>query len=143
MNESVELIIENIRESKIEEAEFRYDFCIKKYEKNLVDQLIRKKITMLLDTDEAIAIELNRLLVKKVATSQSKTLVGVMAILFGSLGVHWFIVGETNKGITYLLITIIVGPITCFIASAVMSIIGIVDGIRILSQPGENYQKFD
>lgn len=43
----------------------------------------------------------------------------ILALLFGMYGVHWFYLNENNKGIKYLIATLI-GLATCFI------IIGIV-----------------
>ncbi len=56
--------------------------------------------------------------------SKNAIFLGIIAILFGSLGVHNFIMGYTKKGLTQLLLTVI-GWIAFFgpIVSAIWSIV--------------------
>lgn len=60
---------------------------------------------------------------------KSKVVAGVLAIFLGSLGIHHFYLGNTKKGVIALLVTIL----TCGIGGIVMEIIGIIDGINILT----------
>src|SRR5512147_1862754 len=53
--------------------------------------------------------------------NSKKILAGIMGILFGSLGVHKFILGYTTEGLVMLLVTVL----TCGIGGIVMSVIGI------------------
>jgi len=54
--------------------------------------------------------------------SSKKTLCGIMAMLFGSLGVHYFILGKTTGGF----ITILLSLITCGAWATITFIQGIV-----------------
>lgn len=62
-------------------------------------------------------------------TGKSRVAAGVLGILLGSLGIHNFYLGYTNKGIAQLLITIL----SCGILGIVSSIWGLVEGIQILT----------
>src|SRR5690606_20182313 len=67
-----------------------------------------------------------------------KILVGVLAILFGQLGVHKFILGYQKEGIIMLVATVI-GYITmCFIIGSFIvmatAIVGLIEGIIYLTK---------
>ncbi len=63
-----------------------------------------------------------------------KILAGVLAILLGALGIHKFILGYTKEGIIILVITIILGVLTCGTAGWLMSILGLIEGIIYLTK---------
>ncbi len=65
----------------------------------------------------------------------NKVLVGILAILFGYLGVHKFMLGLTTPGIIMLLVTIL----SCFMLSPITSIIGLVEGIIYLTKSDEDF----
>jgi TM2 domain-containing membrane protein YozV len=62
--------------------------------------------------------------------NSKKIAAGICGILLGSLGVHKFILGYSSEGVTMLLISVL----TCFIASPVIGIIGLVEGIIYLTK---------
>lgn len=62
---------------------------------------------------------------------QDKTLLIVLAILLGNLGVHHFVLGETKKGITKILLTYVGSVITCGIAGIVALVLIIMDVVKI------------
>lgn len=70
---------------------------------------------------------------------KSKIAAGLLGIFLGSLGVHNFYLGYTNRGLLQLLVTIfasILSVFTCGITSiavAGMSIWGLVEGVLILT----------
>lgn len=64
---------------------------------------------------------------------KSKVAAGVLGILLGTLGIHNFYLGYTGKAIAQILISLIGGVFTCGIASAAVSIWGLVEGILILT----------
>lgn len=67
-----------------------------------------------------------------------RTTAGVLGIIFGSFGVHKFILGYQSEGFIYLAITIIGGVITCGLAWSVTATLCIVEGIIYLTKtPGE------
>lgn len=82
-----------------------------------------------------------------VQQDNKKVLVGIMAILFGSLGVHKFILGYNNEGIILLVVTAIGYLTLClliggFIITAT-SIIGLIEGIIYLTKSdAEFYQTY-
>lgn len=61
---------------------------------------------------------------------KSKILAGILAILFGGLGVHKFYMGKTGMGILYLV----------FCWTYIPAIIGFVEGIIYLCSNDENFQ---
>ncbi len=69
--------------------------------------------------------------------ASSKIAAGVCGILLGSLGVHKFILGYTGAGLIMLLVTVL----TCFVASPVMHIIGLIEGILYLTKSDEEFVK--
>ncbi|PCI11764.1 MAG: hypothetical protein COB73_01375 [Flavobacteriaceae bacterium] len=65
-------------------------------------------------------------------TQESKRVVaGVLAILFGSLGIHKFVLGYTKEGI----IQIIISVVSC----GILSIIGFIEGIIYLTKSDEEF----
>jgi TM2 domain-containing membrane protein YozV len=67
--------------------------------------------------------------------ASNKVPAGVCGILLGSLGVHKFILGYTGAGLIMLLVTVL----TCGLASPVMHIIGLIEGILYLCKPDEEF----
>lgn len=72
-----------------------------------------------------------------------KMLVGILAIIFGSLGVHKFILGYQKEGIILLVATVVGYATIClgigvFIVAAAW-IIGIVEGIMYLTKSDEEF----
>ncbi|MDR0811967.1 MAG: TM2 domain-containing protein [Paludibacter sp.] len=59
-----------------------------------------------------------------------RVIAGVLAIIFGSLGIHKFVLGYTAQGLILLGVAIV----TFGIATAVTSIIGIIEGIVYLTK---------
>lgn len=72
-----------------------------------------------------------------------KVLVGILAIVFGQLGVHKFLLGYQKEGII-LLVSTIIGYITmCFIVGSFIvmatAIIGLIEGIIYLTKTDEEF----
>ncbi len=61
---------------------------------------------------------------------KNKVVAGVLAILLGSLGVHKFYLGQTGKGILYLL----------FCWTGIPAFVGFVEGILYLVSNDHNFQ---
>jgi len=64
---------------------------------------------------------------------KSKLIAGLLGIFLGSLGIHNFYLGNTNRGLTQLLVSLIGGIFTCGVAAIAMEIWGLVEGIQILT----------
>ena len=72
-----------------------------------------------------------------------KTAAGICGILLGGLGIHKFILGFTTPAVIMLLVSIIGGIVTCGVASLVMGIIGIIEGIMYLTKSDDDfYQQY-
>ena len=67
--------------------------------------------------------------------NSKKIMAGVLAIVLGLFGVHKFVLGMTGAGITMAAITIC----TFFVASPVMYIIGLIEGIIYLTKTDEEF----
>jgi TM2 domain-containing membrane protein YozV len=63
--------------------------------------------------------------------NSKKILCGIMGILFGGLGIHRFILGDTSGGIIRIIITVV----TCGIGS----IIGLIEGIIYLTKTDQEF----
>ena len=72
---------------------------------------------------------------------RKRTTTGVMGIIFGFLGVHKFILGYTEEGFILLLVSVIGGIITCGLSILVTDLIGIIEGIIILSKTPEEFKR--
>lgn len=78
-----------------------------------------------------------------------KVLAGIMAILFGSLGIHKFVLGYNNEGIILLIITVVGYATLCIFIGAFIitltSLIGLIEGIVYLTKSDaefyETYQR--
>jgi len=63
--------------------------------------------------------------------ADKKILCGVLAIVFGGLGIHRFILGDTKGGILRIVVTLV----TC----GVGSVLGLVEGIIYLTKSDEEF----
>lgn len=78
------------------------------------------------------------------AGAKSKIAAGLLGIFLGSLGIHKFYLGYTKAGVIMLAITLVAGILTFGIAAAVMSIIGLIEGIMYLVKSDwEFYQTYE
>lgn len=68
-----------------------------------------------------------------------KVLAGVLAIILGGFGVHKFVLGYNKEGIIILVVTIILGILTCGVAGWLMGILGLVEGIIYLTKSDEEF----
>ncbi len=71
--------------------------------------------------------------------ADKKVAAGILGILLGWLGVHKFYLGYTQEGVIMLVVSLIVGFITCGIGIIVMQIIGIIEGVMYLTKPDEEF----
>ncbi|CAH8287297.1 TM2 domain-containing membrane protein YozV [Mariniflexile fucanivorans] len=75
------------------------------------------------------------------AGENKKILAGILAILLGAFGVHKFILGYQKEGIIMLVVTIILGAITCGIAASLVGVVGLIEGIIYLTKSDEEFYK--
>jgi TM2 domain-containing membrane protein YozV len=71
--------------------------------------------------------------------SNKKIIAGVLAILLGGLGIHKFVLGYTKEGIIILVITCILGVLTCGFAGWLMCVLGLIEGIVYLTKSDEEF----
>jgi TM2 domain-containing membrane protein YozV len=76
---------------------------------------------------------------EKASGDNKKILAGVLAILLGAFGVHKFILGYNKEGIIMLVITLILGVVTCGIAASAMGIVSLIEGIVYLTKSDEEF----
>jgi TM2 domain-containing membrane protein YozV len=67
--------------------------------------------------------------------ASKKVAAGICGILLGSLGIHKFVLGYSTEGLIMLLVSLL----TCFIASPIMGIIGLIEGIIYLTKTDEEF----
>jgi TM2 domain-containing membrane protein YozV len=74
---------------------------------------------------------------------KDKIVAGVLALILGTLGIHWFYLNQTSKGVTYLVVTIIgwifsiiiIGLIPVFI----IGVLSLIDGIKLLTMDDNTF----
>lgn len=79
-------------------------------------------------------------LVSNQATGEKdRVTAGLLAIFLGWLGIHKFYLGYKTQGLIMILVALLGGTVTCGAAAAVMSIIGIIEGITYLTKSNEEF----
>lgn len=71
--------------------------------------------------------------------NSKKIAAGICGILLGCLGIHKFILGYNQEGLIYLLVSLLGGVVTCGVASGVMGIIGLIEGIVYLTRTDQQF----
>ena len=75
------------------------------------------------------------------AIKSKRTTTGLLGIFFGFLGVHKFLLGYKTEGFILLGVSVIGGIITCGFSIIVTDIIGIIEGIIILTKNPEEFKR--
>ena len=76
---------------------------------------------------------------ENVSGDNKKVLAGVLAILLGPLGIHKFILGYNKEGIILLVVTFVLGFITCGLGAGLTGLIGLIEGIIYLTKSDEEF----
>jgi TM2 domain-containing membrane protein YozV len=80
---------------------------------------------------------------KSAGDDNKKILAGILAILFGSLGIHKFILGYNKEGGILLAVTLIGYATTCIVVGAfffwIPGLIGLIEGIIYLTKSDEEF----
>jgi len=71
--------------------------------------------------------------------NSKKIAAGLCGILLGAFGIHKFILGYQQEGITMLLVCLLGGLLTCGVATSIVGIIGLVEGIIYLTKTDEEF----
>jgi len=72
--------------------------------------------------------------------SNKKLAAGLLGIFLGAFGIHKFVLGYTTSGVIMLVIALVGGLLTCGVASFVMGVIGLIEGIIYLTKTPEAFQ---
>jgi len=73
--------------------------------------------------------------------SNKKLAAGLLGVFFGSFGVHKFVLGYKNAGIIMLVVSLAGGVVTCGVATGVMSVIGLIEGIIYLTKSTDEFRE--
>ncbi len=68
-----------------------------------------------------------------------KMIAGILAIVLGGFGIHKFILGYQKEGIIMLVVTLVIGAITCGLAASAVWIIGLIEGIIYLTKTDKEF----
>ena len=71
--------------------------------------------------------------------AEKKIVAGICGILFGSFGIHKFILGYPTEGVIMLLVSVFGGSMTCWGTTGVMGLIGLIEGIIYLTKSDEEF----
>ncbi len=72
--------------------------------------------------------------------SNKKLAAGLTGIFLGAFGVHKFILGYTKPAVIMLVVSLAGGAVTCGVASFVMGVIGLIEGIIYLTKTPQEFQ---
>jgi TM2 domain-containing membrane protein YozV len=72
--------------------------------------------------------------------ANKKLAAGLVGIFLGAFGIHKFLLGYTTAGIIMLVVSVVGGVVTCGIASFVMGVIGLIEGIIYLTKTPEEFK---
>ena len=72
--------------------------------------------------------------------SNKKLAAGLTGVFLGAFGVHKFILGYTKPAVIMLVVSLAGGVVTCGVASFVMGVIGLIEGIIYLTKTTAEFQ---
>ena len=90
--------------------------------------------------NQALCTQCGASLTAAASGNKSKIAAGLLAIFLGALGIHKFYLGYNKEGIIMLLITLVGGMVTCGIASFVVSIIALIEGVIYLTKDDRDFE---
>jgi TM2 domain-containing membrane protein YozV len=73
--------------------------------------------------------------------SNRKLAAGLTGVFLGAFGVHKFVLGYTRPAVIMLVVSLAGGLVTCGLASFVMGVIGLIEGIIYLTKTNEEFQR--
>ena len=69
-------------------------------------------------------------------SGKSRGIAGLLALLMGAFGLHYFYLNKTNAGILFLLVSLL----SCCILGIVTQIIAIIQGVLFFTSPQEEFE---
>ena len=76
----------------------------------------------------------------EIEISNRKLAAGLTGVFLGAFGVHKFVLGYTKPAIVMLVVSLAGGAVTCGLASFVMGVIGLIEGIIYLTKTTAEFQ---
>lgn len=70
-------------------------------------------------------------------SGKSRGVAGLMALLLGCFGLHYFYLGKTGAGITFLLITIL----SCFILGSLVQVVAVIQGVLFFTMTSDEFER--
>jgi TM2 domain-containing membrane protein YozV len=70
-------------------------------------------------------------------SGKSRGVAALLAILLGSLGIHYFYLGKNTAGIIFLLVTLL----SCGVLGTVVAILSLVSGVLMLTTTEEDFEQ--
>ena len=70
-------------------------------------------------------------------SGKSRGIAGLLAILMGWCGLHYFYIGKTNGGILFLMIAIL----SCGILASITTIVSIIQGVLFFTSTQEEFER--
>ena len=70
-------------------------------------------------------------------SGKSRGIAGLLAILMGWCGLHYFYIGKTNAGILFLLIAIL----SCGVLATITTIVAIIQGVLFFTSTQEEFER--
>jgi len=92
---------------------------------------------------QAICLKCGAAVAGSMATTGNKDKIAaaLLAIFLGAFGIHKFYLGYKKEGIIMLVIALAAGVITCGVATGIMSIIGLIEGIIYITKSDEDFAR--
>jgi TM2 domain-containing membrane protein YozV len=72
--------------------------------------------------------------------SNRKLAAGLTGVFLGAFGMHKFVLGYTKPAIIMLVVSLAGGVVTCGLASFVMGVIGLIEGIIYLTKTTAEFE---
>ena len=72
--------------------------------------------------------------------SNRKLAAGLTGVFLGAFGVHKFVLGYTKPAIIMLVVSLAGGVVTCGLASFVMGVIGLIEGVTYLTKTTAEFE---
>lgn len=69
-------------------------------------------------------------------SGKSRGVAGLLAILLGSFGIHYFYLGKNTAGIIFLLVTLL----SCGVLGTVVAILSLISGVLMLTATEEDFE---
>ena len=70
-------------------------------------------------------------------SGKSRGIAGLLAILMGWCGLHYFYIGKTNAGVLFLMVAIL----SCGILASITTIISIIQGVLFFTSTQEEFER--